>query len=237
MTIPLKENSFIWTRTSALQSAVNGHHAAQKTNKLNFSLNCWRINMITALSTVQNFHNALHHYFYDQDTPIETSEIENEVSELMVSKCRDSCAHLMSMCSVCSIIGCCCNLKPHSLNTSGRSPSVTFSHKPNQRHMRGRKHSVKHHLWLSIIVPRLKNGFWQQAICATQLRCSNAEFGITADPGQSQTPLSVGEIWWFSPKSHDQSFCPIYSQTIICWLLVKNGHQLNQIQLGWNVYF
>ncbi len=64
--------------------------------------------LFTAAGT-QHFHNALHHYFYYQDATRETSENENEVSELMVSKCRDS--SLMSMCSVCSIIGCCCNFE------------------------------------------------------------------------------------------------------------------------------
>ncbi len=92
----------------------------------------------------------------------------------------------------------------------------------------GGKHSVKHHLWLSIIVPRLKNGFWQQAICATQLQCSNAEFGITADSGHSQTPLSGGEIWWSSPKSHDQSFCPIL---LTDYHLLVSGWEWTPIQI------
>ncbi len=190
--------------------------------------------LFTAAGT-QHFHNALHHYFYYQDATRETSENENEVSELMVSKCRDS--SLMSMCSVCSKIGCCCNFET---SLAQHLWKIAISHilsKPNQRHMRGRKHSVKHHLWLSIIVPRLKNGFYSKL--SVLHSCSAQTLNLA-----SQQTLGTARCLWVVER-YDGPVQKVmislsvqfYSQTIICWFLAENGHQLKSNQLGWKCLF
>lgn len=117
--------------------------------------------------------------------------------------------------------GFCCKFNEHLLclflnwlrsqfwNTSGRSPSVTFSRNRIRGERGGGKHSVKHHLWLSIIVPSLKTAFDSKLSSLPSCSAQTLNLALQDTLGRARRFEWLRDTMVHSPVSWDQHFSPI----------------------------